>query len=127
MLRFLMMSSTARSLSTSTPPMTLTGSPSFSSEKETESTSLAPRESTSRSKATKSSVISIHSVRVGGGFLTLDEFLRINIPIELEKMAQKDPISVLSKNVGKIRLIQLSTVSSLEEQSTRKKLKRSPH
>ena len=60
--------------------------------------------------------------------MTLDEFLRINIPIELEKMAQKDPISVLSKNVGKLRLTQLSTVSSLEEQSTREeKLKRSPH
>ena len=60
--------------------------------------------------------------------MTLDEFLRINIPIKLEKMAQKDPISVLSKNVGKLRLTQLSTVSSLEEQSTREeKLKRSPH
>lgn len=123
-----MTSSIARSLSTSTPPMILTDSPSFSSEKETESTSLALRESTSRLKATKSSVVSIYSVRVGGGFLTLDEFLRINIPIELEKMAQKDPISVLSKNVGKLRLTQLSTASSLEEQSTREeKLKRSPH
>lgn len=89
---------------------------------------MALRESTSRLKATKSSVVSIYSVRVGGGFLTLDEFLRINIPIELEKMAQKDPISVLSKNVGKLRLTQLSTASSLEEQSTREeKLKRSPH
>jgi len=40
-------------------------------------------------------------VRVGGGFLTLEEFLRINVPIELEKMAQKDPVLVLSKNIGK--------------------------
>ena len=40
-------------------------------------------------------------IRVGGGFLSLDEFLRINIPIELEKMAQRDPINVLSKNIGK--------------------------
>lgn len=39
-------------------------------------------------------------IRVGGGFLTLDEFLRINVPIELEKMAQRDPISVLSKNIA---------------------------
>ncbi len=81
----------------------------------------------SRSKATKSSVIYFHPVRVGGGFLTLDEFLRINIPIELEKMAQKDPISVLSKNVGKLPFTQPSIVSSLAEQSTREKLKRSPH
>lgn len=42
-------------------------------------------------------------IRVGGGFLTLEEFLRINIPIELEKMAQRDPINVLSKNIGKLR------------------------
>ena len=58
----------------------------------------------SKSKVTRSSVNSFYLVRVGGGFLTLDEFLRINIPIELERMAQKDPISVLSKNVGKISI-----------------------
>lgn len=47
--------------------------------------------------------------------MTLDEFLRINVPVELEKMAQKDPINVLSKNIGSIRVIQPSTVSSQEE------------
>lgn len=83
-------------------PMILTDSQSYLSEKEKESTSSAPRESMSRLKVTKSSVISYYLVRVGGGFLTLDEFLRINIPIELERMAQKDPISVLSRNIGKI-------------------------
>ena len=66
-------------------------------------------------RVTRFSVKSILLVRVGGGFLTLDEFLRINIPIELEKMAQKDPISVLSKNVGKSQFTQLLTVLSLEE------------
>jgi len=39
-------------------------------------------------------------VRVGGGFLHLDEFLRINIPIELEKMARNDPVNILAKNLA---------------------------
>lgn len=61
----------------------------------------------SKWKETKYSVrFNLSTVRVGGGFLTLEEFLRINVPIELEKMAQKDPISVLSKNIGKIALTQ---------------------
>lgn len=50
------------------------------------------------------SKLNLMAVRVGGGFLHLEEFLRINIPIELEKMAQKDPIVVLSKNIGRIFL-----------------------
>ena len=65
------------------------------------SISSEARESTSRWKATRFSVsFSSNLVRVGGGFLTLDEFLRINVPIELEKMAQRDPINVLSKNIA---------------------------
>lgn len=36
--------------------------------------------------------------------MTLEEFLRINVPVELEKMAQRDPISVLTKNIGNIDL-----------------------
>ena len=65
------------------------------------STSSDPRESTSRLKVTRSSVsLGLTPVRVGGGFLTLDEFLRINVPVELEKMAQRDPINVLSKNIA---------------------------
>ena len=125
---YLMMSLIARLPSSSMLPMILTDSLNFSSEKEMESTSSALRESMSRLKATRSSVTSIYSVRVGGGFLTLDEFLRINIPIELEKMAQKDPISVLSKNVGRLQVTQPSTVSLLEDQSTRRRrTKRSLH
>lgn len=62
---------------------------------------MAPSVSTLRWKATKSSVaIWLIVVRVGGGFLHLEEFLRINVPVELEKMAQRDPINVLSKNIG---------------------------
>lgn len=44
-------------------------------------------------------------VRVGGGFLSLEEFLRINVPIELEKMAQRDPIKVLSQNIAVNKVI----------------------
>jgi hypothetical protein len=36
-------------------------------------------------------------VRVGGGFLHLDEFLRIHVPIELEKMARNSPANVLNR------------------------------
>jgi hypothetical protein len=32
--------------------------------------------------------------------LHLDEFLRINIPIELEKMAKRDPVNVLSRSLA---------------------------
>jgi hypothetical protein len=79
---------------------------------------LVPREFTSRWKVTKSSVANpLIPVRVGGGFLHLEEFLRINVPIELEKMAQRDPINVLSKNIGKeSSKNQLSTASSQAEQ-----------
>ena len=63
---------------------------------------MAPRESTSRWKVTRFSVNFLsYPVRVGGGFLHLEEFLRINVPIELEKMAQRDPINVLTKNIGR--------------------------
>lgn len=48
--------------------------------------------------------------------MTLDEFLRINIPIELEKMAQKDPISVLSKNVAVNSVIAGRSVNQRETQ-----------
>lgn len=39
-------------------------------------------------------------VRVGGGFLHLDEFLRINTPIELEKMARNSPVNVLNRTLA---------------------------
>jgi hypothetical protein len=54
-------------------------------------------------------------IRVGGGFLTLDEFLRIHVPIELEKMATKDPIQVLSKNVAVNKLVAGRSVNDKEK------------
>lgn len=62
------------------------------------------RESSSRWKEARFTVSilnSIHQltflVRVGGGFLHLDEFLRIHVPIELEKMARNSPANVLNR------------------------------
>ena len=53
-------------------------------------------------------------VRVGGGFLTLDEFLRINVPIELEKMARMDPITVLTKNLAVNKVVAGRSVNEFE-------------
>ena len=44
-------------------------------------------------------------IRVGGGFLTLDEFIRQYAPIELEKMAQNEPSHVLAKNIAVNKII----------------------
>lgn len=41
--------------------------------------------------------ICLFSVRVGGGFLHLDEFLRIHVPVELEKLARNSPANVLNR------------------------------
>jgi len=39
-------------------------------------------------------------IRVGGGFLSLEEFLSTHVPLELEKLARNDPIKILSKNIA---------------------------
>jgi len=44
-------------------------------------------------------------IRVGGGFLHLDEFLRINVPLELEKMAKRDPVSILHRSVAVNKMV----------------------
>lgn len=43
-------------------------------------------------------------IRVGGGFLSLEEFLQKHIPVELEKMARNSPANVLNRAlaVGKV-------------------------
>lgn len=54
-------------------------------------------------------------IRVGGGFLTLEEFLRIHVPIELEKMATKDPIQILSKNIAVNKVVSGRSVNDKEK------------
>lgn len=39
-------------------------------------------------------------VRVGGGYLSIDEFLDQYTPIELEKMERKDPLKKFSERVA---------------------------
>lgn len=39
-------------------------------------------------------------IRVGGGFLTLEQFLKDNCNIELEKMARRDPVNIFASNVA---------------------------
>ena len=53
-------------------------------------------------------------VRVGGGFLSLDEFLRINVPIELEKMARCDPLTVLTKNLAVSKIVAGRSVNEFD-------------
>ena len=54
-------------------------------------------------------------IRVGGGFLTLEEFLRTHVPQELERMAVKDPIQVLSKNIAVNKLVSGRSVNDKEK------------
>jgi hypothetical protein len=53
-------------------------------------------------------------IRVGGGFLTLEEFLRIHVPVELERMAQKDPVNVLTKNIAINKVVSGRSVNDKE-------------
>lgn len=54
-------------------------------------------------------------IRVGGGFLTLEEFLRTHIPAELERMAVKDPVQVLSKNIAVNKVVSGRSVNEKEK------------
>mmetsp|Transcript_94132 Transcript_94132/g.129610 ORF Transcript_94132/g.129610 Transcript_94132/m.129610 type:complete len:86 (-) Transcript_94132:83-340(-) len=40
------------------------------------------------------------NVRVGGGFLSLDEFLDQYTPVELEKLERRDPLKRFSEKVA---------------------------
>lgn len=39
-------------------------------------------------------------IRVGGGYLSIDEFLDIYTPLELEKLERKDPLKKFSEKVA---------------------------
>jgi hypothetical protein len=45
-------------------------------------------------------ILSGHIVRVGGGFLSIDEFLDQYTPAELEKIERKDPLKKFSERVA---------------------------
>lgn len=64
------------------------------------------RESTSELTKIRLTVIklslfnSISIVRVGGGYLSIDEFLDQYTPAELEKLERKDPLKKFSEKVA---------------------------
>ena len=39
-------------------------------------------------------------IRVGGGYLSIEEFIRQNVGVELEKMAIRDPVNILANNAA---------------------------
>ena len=62
----------------------------------------------SEQKETKSQVILFLDslVRVGGGYLSLDEFLDIYTPMELERVERNDPIKKFSEKVAVQKTLQ---------------------
>ena len=68
------------------------------------SISSVPRESTSELTKIRSTVsyfiILNVIVRVGGGYLSIDEFLDQYTPAELEKLERKDPLKKFSEKVA---------------------------
>ena len=39
-------------------------------------------------------------VRVGGGYLSLEQFVDKYLPLELEKMERRDPVNIFTKNIA---------------------------
>jgi vacuolar-type H+-ATPase subunit I/STV1 len=54
-------------------------------------------------------------IRVGGGFLSLEDFIRQFAPLELEKMAQNDPQLVLAKNIAINKVIAGRSVTETDK------------
>lgn len=54
-------------------------------------------------------------VRVGGGFLSIEEFIQGYLSLELEKLARQDPVKVLSKNLAVHKTIAGRCVNELEK------------
>lgn len=42
-------------------------------------------------------------IRVGGGYMSIDEFLDQHTPIELEKMERRDPLKRFSEKVALLK------------------------
>ena len=45
-------------------------------------------------------MIFFYIVRVGGGYLSLAEFVDKYLPLELEKMERRDPVNIFAKNIA---------------------------
>jgi len=68
-------------------------------------------------------------IRVGGGYLTIDEFLDIYTPVELERLERKDPLKKFSEKVAVQRNLvgrELRESSPVRASPTRSSPVRSP-
>eukprot|EP01017_Pseudomicrothorax_dubius_P039145 TRINITY_DN5962_c0_g4_i1.p1 TRINITY_DN5962_c0_g4~~TRINITY_DN5962_c0_g4_i1.p1 ORF type:complete len:816 (-),score=343.55 TRINITY_DN5962_c0_g4_i1:188-2635(-) len=57
-------------------------------------------------------------IRVGGGFLSLEEFLEQYVPVELERIARNDPVKILTNNLAVHKTVAGRSVNELEKTKT---------
>jgi len=57
-------------------------------------------------------------LRVGGGFLTIDEFIEQYAPLEMEKVSRTDPLKKLSKNIAINKTLIGKCVNQIEKAKT---------
>lgn len=55
---------------------------------------------------------------MGGGFLSIEEFLDVYVPLELEKIARKDPIKIFNQNVAVNKTIAGRMAHEIEKSRT---------
>eukprot|EP01017_Pseudomicrothorax_dubius_P006077 TRINITY_DN11677_c0_g2_i2.p1 TRINITY_DN11677_c0_g2~~TRINITY_DN11677_c0_g2_i2.p1 ORF type:complete len:700 (-),score=314.98 TRINITY_DN11677_c0_g2_i2:138-2237(-) len=57
-------------------------------------------------------------IRVGGGFLSIEEFLDQYVPVELERLARNDPVKILTNNLAVHKTVSGRTVNEIERPKT---------
>eukprot|EP01017_Pseudomicrothorax_dubius_P042383 TRINITY_DN6907_c0_g1_i1.p1 TRINITY_DN6907_c0_g1~~TRINITY_DN6907_c0_g1_i1.p1 ORF type:complete len:852 (+),score=329.49 TRINITY_DN6907_c0_g1_i1:52-2607(+) len=57
-------------------------------------------------------------IRVGGGFLSIDEFLDQYVPVELERLARNDPVRMLTNNLAVHKTVAGRGVNQIEPART---------
>jgi len=57
-------------------------------------------------------------IRVGGGFLTIDEFIEQYAPLEMEKLSRTDPLKKLSQNIAINKSLIGKCVNQIEKSKT---------
>lgn len=57
-------------------------------------------------------------IRVGGGFMHIDEFLEQYVPLELDRAKRNDPVDVLTKNIAINKTISGRSVNTMEKPKT---------
>jgi len=57
-------------------------------------------------------------IRVGGGFLSLEEFLSTHVPLELDKLRRNDPVKILSQNIAVQKTIAGRSINENDKKAT---------